>query len=183
MANARGEKMRFHVENAKLKFENFTGRPGKFNAAGVRSFAVVIDDPETAERLAADEWPVKYPKQHETDGDDDEETRFSPHLPIGVRFDKKPPRVILVSSKARVVLEEKDIAVLDAIDIERCDLVANASWWFDDRAQEWKVKAYLKSMIVWIDEDPLEKKYADIFAEAMPGEKIAEEVGVLAPGE
>lgn len=170
MAQQRGQVMQVTIEDARLIFKNFSGRPGPYNAAGVLSFSVALDDVERAQELEAQEWNVKWPKPKPGIAEEDDER--TPHLPIGLRWDRLPPRVVLISSKAKVLLGEEDISVLDTIDIAKCDLVIRSRWWEDNG--EWKIKAMLKSMFVWIDEDPLEKKYADILAEVTPGRKVEE---------
>jgi len=170
MAQQRGDVMMITFEDARLIFKNFTGRAGRFNAEGVRSFSVALDDPAQAQELEAQEWNVKWPKPKP--GLDEEEDERTPHLPVGLRFDRLPPRVVLISSRSKVLLGEEDISVLDTIDIAKADLVVRSRWWDDDG--EWKIKAMLKSLFVWINEDPLEQKYADILAEVSPGRKIEE---------
>lgn len=141
----------FMVEDAKILFPNFSGREGPFNKAGVKSFSVVLDH-KTAEQMARDGWNVKFPEPS------DEGDERDPRIQIGVRFDIRPPRVVMITSTSRTTLNEETIGVLDAVDFQTVDLIANASYW--EVNGKTGIKAYLKSMFVTIEEDALERKYA-----------------------
>ena len=46
------------IENCRITFKNFSGKETKFNPAGRRNFAVVLDE-DTAHKLSDDGWNVK----------------------------------------------------------------------------------------------------------------------------
>lgn len=81
-----------------------------------------------------------------------------PYVPVSVRFDVLPPRIVMLTSVARTNVDENMVEVLDWANIENADIIV--------RAYEWEVngkkglKAYLKSLFVTIEEDYLERKYA-----------------------
>lgn len=145
------EPMRFQIENARLIFRNFTGKEGRFNQEGQRSFAVILDD-ETATLMEKDGWNVRYLESRE-EGEEN-----TPYITIAVNFKIKPPRITMITSTSRTVLTEDNVAVLDWADIRNCDLIANASFW--EVGGKTGIKAYLKTMFVTIEEDELERKYA-----------------------
>lgn len=141
----------FMVEDAKIIYRNFTGREGPFNKSGVKSFNVVLDQ-KTAEEMFKDGWNVKFPAP--TDEGEEKE----PHIQVAVKYEIRPPRVVLITSTSRTNLNEDTINILDSVDFETVDLIANASYW--DVNGKTGIKAYLKSMFVTIQEDALERKYS-----------------------
>lgn len=141
----------FMVEDAHIIYPNFSGREGPFNKAGVRGFNVILD-PKTAREMAKDGWNVKFPEPT------DEGDARDPHINVRLRFDVHPPLVVMISSTSRTTLNEETVEVLDSVEFETVDLIANASNW--DVNGKTGVKAYLKSMFVTIAEDALQRKYA-----------------------
>lgn len=145
------ETLTFQVDDARLMFRNFAGKEGKYNREGDRNFSVALDQ-ESADRMAADGWNVKYLDARE-EGDTD-----TPYIQVGVGYKTRPPRIVLISSKGRTNLDEEGVEVLDWVSIAKVDLIA--------RAYEWEVngkagiKAYLQTMFVTIEEDELERRYA-----------------------
>jgi hypothetical protein len=150
MAN---ERMEFMVEDAQIIYRNFAGREGPMNRAGSRNFCVILD-PETAEKMAADDWNVRTRDPRE-EGD---EPFF--YIPIEVSFKNKPPKVVMITSNARTTLDDDSIEVLDYADIKTADLIAQSYAWTVNGKTG--IKAYLKTMFVTINEDELERKYADL---------------------
>ena len=141
----------FMIEDAQIIFRNFTGKEGMYNRAGDRNFAVVLT-PEIAEQMLADGWNVKVLEPRE---DGDEPTAY---LTVAVNFKNWPPRVVMMTSRARTSLDEDTVEVLDWTSIEKADLIVRAyEWSVGDKSG---VKAYLKSLFVTIEEDALERKYA-----------------------
>src|SRR3954469_8228947 len=144
------------MEGVKIIFRNFSGKEGQYNREGDRNFAVLLDD-NVAEVMAADGWNVKWLKPRE----DDEDEKEQAYLAVSLNFSKgRPPRVVVVTSRGRTVLGESDMELLDWADITNVDLII--------RPYEWTVsgksgvKAYLQSIYVTIEEDPLERKYSDL---------------------
>lgn len=148
---AREEQKQFKIEDAQLIFRNFAGQERTFNPAGERNFAVILT-PEAAETLAADGFNVKMTKPRE----EDDEPEYYIQVKISYKF--KPPRVVMMTSRARTNLDESQLEVLDYADIKTVDIIANGSNWDVNGKQG--TSAYLKSMFVTIEEDDLERKYA-----------------------
>lgn len=138
-------------EDAHIILRNFSGKEGPYNKAGIRSFGVLLSE-EIAAELARDGWNVKYLEPRE-EGDEP-----VPFLPIGVRFDIRPPRIVILTEDTRTQLDENSCEVIDWADIKLADLKV--------RGYEWVVngktgtKAYLQSLFVTIEEDELDRKYA-----------------------
>lgn len=141
----------FMIEDAHLIHKNFSGREGPYNTAGQRSFSVVVTD-ELAEKLLADDWNVKWPKADETG------EIGSPFVPVGVRFDIRPPRITMITSTGRTPVSEDMVEVLDWADYETVDLICRGHIW--DVNGKTGIKAYCKTLFVTIAEDALERKYA-----------------------
>ena len=156
------------MEGVRIIFRNFKGEEGPYNREGVRNFGVIIP-PDVAEAMANDGWNIKRLKPSEEEQEQGIEE--GPHwLPVEAAFDKgRPPKIVLITSRGKTVLTEDVVEQLDwaeiAIDEEsgnpKCDLIVRPYFWTNAMGNN-GVKAYLKSMFVTIDEDDLEKKYAEL---------------------
>ena len=143
------------MEGVRIVFRNFAGKEGQYNREGDRNFAVLLDD-SVATVMAEDGWNVKWLKPRE----DDEEGDAQAYLQVSVNFKGRPPRIVMITSRGRTNLDDSSVEMLDWADIQNVDLIV--------RPYEWSVngktgiKAYLQSIYVTIEEDELERKYADL---------------------
>jgi len=140
-------------ENANIIFRNFQGKRTTYNEEGKRNFCVTLDE-ETARRLHADGWNVKWPKNPTED-----DTRL-PHLPVEVSFKNYPPKIFMITTGGKNSLDENNIDCLDTAEIKTADIVINPYNWDGPRGEG--VKAYLKSLYVTLIEDEFEHKYMNI---------------------
>lgn len=139
------------IENATLRYRNFSGTRDPYHP-GQRGFSVLLDE-ETAAMLKADGWNVKA-KPSKNDPDEMQYT-----LPVTVRFDVYPPKVVMLAGNNRTYLDETTVGELDRSEIKNVDLMI--------RPREWEVngkkgvKAMLKTAYVTIEMDDLDMKYAN----------------------
>jgi hypothetical protein len=146
------------IENARIGFRNFSGKEGKYNPAGRRNFCVFIDS-ETGHRLEEDGWNVRWlePK--------DKEEEKQAYLQVAVSYENIPPKIVIISSKGKTILDETTINILDWAEIKEIDLIIRPyNWTIQSGTKNEKsgVKAYVKSMYVTIFEDEFESKYNDV---------------------
>lgn len=143
------------MEGVRIIFRNFSGKEGQYNREGDRNFAVLLDE-KTAGMMSEDGWNVKMLRPR----DDEEGSEPQAYLPVAVNFRGRPPRIVMITSHNRTTLDESQVEMLDWVDIINVDLIV--------RPYEWTVngksgiKAYLQSMYITIEEDPLEAKYAEL---------------------
>lgn len=141
------------IENAKIMWRNFSGKAGDYNHEGDRNFCVLLED-DQANMLKTDGFNVKWLEPRE-EGD----VRQA-YLPVKVKFTKRPPKIVLVSSSGKSFITEDDINILDWADIDHVDMVVNPYEW--NRNGKTGITAYLKDMYVAITEDPFEQKYMNV---------------------
>lgn len=139
------------IENARIVFRNFAGKEKQFNPAGSRNFSVIIDDGAWAQQLKNDGWNVKPLKQRNP-GDPIEYA-----IPVAVRFDNIPPKIVMITSHGQTVLDENTVGMLDIAELRSVDLILSPSKWEVRGATG--IKAYLKTMYATIEENELDKKY------------------------
>jgi hypothetical protein len=160
------------MEGVRIIFRNFKGEPGEYNREGTRTFGVVLPE-EIAEAMANDGWNVKRLKPNEEEQEAGIE-QGPPWLPVEAAFDKgRPPKIVLITSRGKTTLTEPMVEELDNVDIAlddqtglpMCDLIVSPFFWGPNARGDSGVKAYLKSMFVTIEEDALERKYAELDAQ------------------
>lgn len=137
------------IKKANLIFKNFSGKETEYNREGKKTFCVIIENEETAMNLKADGWNISLLKSR----NEDDEPRWK--LPVEARYDNYPPRVVMRRrGRPDVELDKESVQCLDYAHITNAYVNINPSVW-TNRAGETCIKAYLKSMIVDIDEDEL----------------------------
>lgn len=134
--------------NAQLYFKNFRGDPGKWNSAGDRNFGVFLDD-DTAKELEADGWNVKH-----TRPDDDGYER--PFIKVKVNF-KGHPKIYLVRTGSKVLLDEESVGEIDDLIFEKVDLKIRHAYL--SKYDVWT--QYLDKGFFTVLEDELDRAYAD----------------------
>jgi hypothetical protein len=147
------------MEGVRIVFRNFAGKEGQYNREGDRNFAVLLDD-TVANAMAEDGWNIKWLKPRE-DAEEDETDQA--YLQVSVNYKGRPPTVALITSRGRTNLDEDTIDMLDWADITNVDLIVRPYSW--EVQGKTGIKAYLKSMFVTIEEDVLERKYAEMDAQ------------------
>ena len=145
----------YDVDGRNIKFRNFEGKAGKYNAEGDRNFCLLLD-PDTADNMLAEGYNVRFLKPRD---DNDEPV---PYIQIKVNYGKgRPPKITQVTSRGKVELDENTVRNLDWAEIESACISINPyNWRLPDGRTG--MKAYLKTMIVKIVDDDFEDRYYDV---------------------
>lgn len=143
-------------EDARIVFRNFAGNEKPFNSAGDRNFCLLLD-PQTAKEMQKEGWNVKQLKPRE-EGDEPQD-----YIQVSVSYGKgRPPQVILITNGGtkRVDLGADQVFMLDFADVSNWDIILNPYEW--DVNGNTGIKAYLKKAFITLNEDELDRKYADV---------------------
>lgn len=140
------------IENARIIYSNFSGRPDRYQSeGGKRKFGIIID-PKLAQDLSDRGWNVRTLRPREVD---DEPVSY---LNVNVRFDVRPPRVFMITNSGeKIMLNETTIGELDYADIEKIDVALNPYEYATG-----KVSAYLDELYATLAPDPLGDKYRNL---------------------
>lgn len=145
---------RITVENAEILYSNFSGVERQNNPAGKRNFCLIIPN-ELVEDLKADGWNVK-PKRM-TDPDDDP-VYFLP-VEIGFNNPRYPVRIVVRTENGdnKMSLDETTVNCLDWAEIISVEkVVVNPRVWTNAMGED-KIKAYLRTLKVVIDDEDYEE--------------------------
>lgn len=137
------------IEDAHVVFRNFTGRETMYKPAGYRTFCVILP-PDLAEVMETDGWNIKTLKPR---GEADPER----YLEVAVGFKFRAPRMVMITSKNRTILDEETCELLDRCEARVWDLTIRAYRWTVNGKSG--IKAYLKTVFAVLHEDYLETKY------------------------
>lgn len=146
------------IRNAHLRYRNFGG--GKYG----REITLQIDDPEIAQEMANDGWPVRTI----IPDDPSYEPRYQMRVAIsyrdreGRRFDENDtrlPYIYMCTKKNQHLLDEDHIERLDRAELDKVDLTIRARWW--ENEDGWHIKAFLSRLYATICEDDLDAEYAE----------------------
>jgi hypothetical protein len=151
---ARRRETTLKIEGTFIMFRpNFAGEEGKYNKEGERFFNVAVPS-EEVDNLRADGWNVK----EWVGKDSDEEVAY--YLKVNVSYKFKPPRLVLITSRGRVPLDEETCDVLDWNEYEFIDVIISASYYnINGRSG---ISGYIKTGMFVIAEDELEQKYSHL---------------------
>lgn len=155
------------IEGAQILFRNFAGAERPMNDEGKRNFCLLLAE-NVAAALDQDGWNIKRLRPR-----DDEEIG-TPFVKVTVKFGSRPPRIVLLSSKGRQVLEEDMAMLADWVDVKHVDVTIRPYSW--EVRGEKGVSAYLKTIYIIVNEDPLDLKYSDV-PEIGANEQLAIEAG------
>lgn len=148
------------IEGGRMVYRNFAGKETQYNREGDRNFGIVIPE-ALAQQMLEDGWNAKQFKPRE---DDEEGTELEWWLPVKLGFGKgRPPRVVVITERGRTNIGEAEVEMLDWADVKNVDLIVRPYSW--SVRGENGISAYCQSLYVTIEEDPLERKYAELDAQ------------------
>lgn len=143
------------IENARIIFRNFSGKPDKFNPQGnIRKFGVIIN-PEIVDSLREEGWNIKMlpPKE------DGAEPLY--YLSVKVQYGEyRKPNVYLITREKKELLTEENVSAIDFADLLNVDLVIQPHYWEVNGKNG--INAYLKTGYFEIQSDRFAAKYEDL---------------------
>ena len=110
------------IEKARIGFRNFSGKEGKFNPAGRKNFCVFLET-DLAQKLVEDGWNIRWLMPR---NEDDERQAY---LQVSVSFDNIPPKVVMITSRGKTILDESTVSLLDWAEISEVDVIIRPYNW------------------------------------------------------
>lgn len=162
------------LRDVRVLFRNFAGKAAMYNEEGDRNFKLVVT-PEVEEALAETglPWNIKELKPREGE----EDLPRTKVLEVSIRWPKKggagtPPKLVMITSGGKTTLNEDMAGVLDwPTIITKLDIVIRPYNW--EVSGNTGTKCYLNAAYATIEEDELEREYADV-PESVAGKLIFE---------
>lgn len=140
------------IENTRVVFRNFAGKPSKFNVqGGKRTVGIILDSVETGQKLEKDGWNVKYLTDRDT-GELD-----AAFISAKISYDNKPPKIVIVTNRKQTYLDAESVEILDYADIKNVDVVLSP-YVYSVSGRD-GISAYVKTMYVTVQEDEFADKY------------------------
>lgn len=142
------------IDNATIKWPNFSGAKKMYNDEGDRNFILVIDDPEVAEALREAGCNIKI-KTSNIPGEAPEM-----QLKVNVSYRFSAPTAYLKVGRKLKDLTEESIGTLDFVEMERVDIDIHLG-------REWTAggitarTAYLDKILVVQEVDRFLERYAE----------------------
>ena len=143
------------IENARLIFRNFAGKPDKYNTkGGIRKFGVIID-PMMADELREEGWNIKMLAPKEPDG----EPLF--YLSVKLQYGEyRKPNVYIIANGKKEELTEDTVAAIDVAELQCVNLVISPYYWEVNGKSG--INAYLKAGYFEIVTDSFAERYKDL---------------------
>ena len=110
------------IDDARIIWRNFEGRPDKYNKEGDRNFHLIIPNQEIADALMNDTnefgvgWNVRIKPADEEGG------QPFMHLKVNVKFNDRGPIIYLNTGRVRRRINEDEAGRLDRISISSVNL-------------------------------------------------------------
>lgn len=107
------------IDDARIIWQNFSGRVTEYNREGKRSFNLIIETQEQYDALVAEGWNVRI-----------KESRYEGEpplmvLPVKVNFNQYGPNIYLISGKNRQKLNPDTVGILDNMEYANIDMDIN----------------------------------------------------------
>lgn len=149
------------IRNAKLIFRNFSGKGNDYNREGDRNVGIILEDEDLISELENEGWYIRQLKPRE---EGEIGTRW---IKANVKFRNKdgskkdnPPKIFLLTSTKKVLLDEDSISSLDYAEIQ--DVRVELSPYEYNVGGKQGISAYVVRMNVRIIEDEFDEDYADL---------------------
>lgn len=138
------------VNNAKIIFKNFSGKPGVYNKEGDRNFCLLLPDDAAVDFFRRNGYsPTVKPSTSE-------EGEFFRYLKVKLKFNQWGPTIILKSGDKKTRVDENLVSALDSIRIESVDLDIRPYHWERPNGESGQT-AYLSGMTVYQQIDRFEQ--------------------------
>lgn len=138
------------INNAKIIFKNFSGKPGVYNKEGDRNFCLLLPDDAAVDFFRRNGYsPTVKPSTSE-------EGEFFRYIKVKLKFNQWGPTIILKSGDKKTRVDENLVSALDSIRIESVDMDIRPYHWERPNGESGQT-AYLSGMTVYQQIDRFEQ--------------------------